>query len=157
MEENRFNITGVVVGIEDVDIKSPFFKIRTFKIRFSDTDFTGKAVDRIIKFAAYNDEIAMLDHVMLDDVVQVHFYLDGRDVIKDDKVFNFTNLIMKRIDIINSVSRTTQESREALITKEGLVYDNSKEEATIEDLMGIPKTEEVKVTTKSNEFSDLPF
>ena len=160
MDDNRFEITGVVTSIEDTEVKSPFFKLRNFKIRFSDVEFTGKAVERIIKFVAYNDETDMLDNVCLDDVIQVKFYIDGRDVSKDGKVYNFTNLIMKRVDVINSVSRTTQETREAVVTKEGLMYENSEEKAiTIEDLMGVPKTlsyTEVPNTTKT-EFDDLPF
>lgn len=160
MDDNRFEITGVVTAIDDIEVKSPFFKLRNFKIRFSDVEFTGKAVERIIKFVAYNDETDMLDNVCLDDVVQIKFYIDGRDVSKDGKVYNFTNLIMKRVDVINSVSRTTQETREALVTKDGLMFDNSEDKTiTIEDLMGVPKTlpYTAEANTIKSEFDDLPF
>ena len=160
MDDNRFEITGVITAIDDIEVKSPFFKLRNFKIRFSDVEFTGKAVERIIKFVAYNDETDMLDNVCLDDVVQVKFYIDGRDVSKDGKIYNFTNLIMKRVDVINSVSRTTQETREALVTKDGLMFDNSEDKTiTIEDLMGIKK--DIAATNNNNVtkqgFDDLPF
>lgn len=159
MDENKFLLTGVLIWMDDTKIFSPYFKKRDFKIRISDVDFRGNTVERKIKLTVHNDNCEMLEDTRIDDVIQVKFYIDGKDVIKDGKEYNFTTLVGYDIIVINSVSRSTQEMREAVITKEGLLFESGAKEVTIEDMMlGKKHEEEFPVEIKTEEpFDDLPF
>jgi len=137
MDENRYPMTGVIIEIGESKQYSPYFKKRECKLRISDTDFTGKIVERKIKFGFINENCELLDMVRLDDTVTVKFYIDGRDIEKDGKVSNFTSNVVFDLVIINSPSRTTDADRKAVVTADGLVFKEPEKEATINDLMNI--------------------
>ena len=131
MEENRFPMTGTVVELTETKQISQYFRKREFKLRFSDVDFTGKVVDRLAKFVLINDSCSKFDNVAVDDIIQIMWYLDGRDYVKDGKTLNFTSCVCYEVDIISSPTRATDEDKNAVITPEGLQY--KEKEATIED------------------------
>lgn len=171
IEVNRYPITGVVTEITETRQFSPYFKKRECKIRISDTDFTGKIVERKIKFGFINEFCEMLDMVRIDDTVQMQFYIDGRDVVKDNQLYNFTNLIAYDVIVLNSPERATDEDRNALITKDGLVFEEPQEkEVSIADVMNASyekfmiepddmpiEKEEKKDSDNKQVFEDLPF
>lgn len=176
--DNRYEQTGVVTYIGETKVFSPFFSKREFKIRFSDIDITSKATERIIKFDTINSNIQLIDAVRIDDMVSVKFYIEGRDMEKDDRILNFTTLVAYEVDIVGSPSRDTKEDYEALITKEGKEYKPVVKPATDEELAGymvdpdplvkVPEGNNVINETQtqedpfenvqpSTEYKDLPF
>jgi hypothetical protein len=155
MTDNRFSLTGTLVFIGESLLINPYFTKRECKIRFSDSNLNGQIVERRVKIEFQNDKCDLLDGARVEDVVQIDFYMDGKDVKKIDKEYNFTMPVGYDIIIMNSPSRSTEESRNAVITKDGLEYKEEAKEVIIEDLMGVKK--EIKKDNKDNGFSDLPF
>lgn len=135
MENNRYKITGTITEIYEINAVSQYFRKREFKLKISDTDFTGKIMERIMKFAFVMDNCELLNYAKVGDVVDLKFYIEGRDYIKDNKNLNFTSNIAYELLIINSPSRTTTEDRNAVLTNDGLVYKDPVKEATVEDLI----------------------
>jgi hypothetical protein len=167
--ENRYPIIGTIVDIGEVKQISPYLRKREFKIRFSDTDFTNKIQERVIRFTTINDHNSLLDSCKIDEVVEVQFYLEGRDITKDGKVINFTNLICYEIKILSSNTRDTKEDKDAIITGEGREYKPVIKPATDEELAGymvegdplvsFPEGPGGEKEIKKNEqiIDDLPF
>jgi len=169
MEDNRFKLEGSVTLIEEIKHLTQYLRKRTFKIRFSDTDFAGKIQERIIKFDTINAGTMLLDNVCVDDLVKVEFYIEGRDYTKENGVvLNFTSLIAYNIEIITSSNRDTQEDKEAVKSELGRVYklkEVSEEELARNMITPDPEPSTAKdkedpfasppITQK--EFNDLPF
>ena len=172
--ENRFPLTGIVTYIGEVRAISQYFTKREFKIRFSDIDITNKATERIIKIDTINTNINLLDNIRIDDVVNVQFYIEGRDFIKEGKIVNFTSLVCYEIEIVSSPTRDTKEDYQAKITPEGKEYKTVLKPATDEELAGymvepdpLVKVPEGKSVIKeedpfanivpATEYKDLPF
>ena len=167
--ENRFDITGVVTEISDILQFSAYLRKRIFKVRFSDIDFANKIQERIIKLETINNQMEILDSVITDDLVKVHFYIEGRDIIKEDKTINYTTLVAYDIEILSSPNRDTQEDKEAVHSDLGRSYklkEASEEElarnmiSTDDDPFsnvesGYDKKE--KEEKKEDKFNDLPF
>ena len=162
--ENRFPLTGIVTYIGEVRTISQYFTKREFKIRFSDIDITSKATERIIKIDTINSNIKLLDNIRVEDVVNVQFYIEGRDFIKDGKIVNFTSLVCYEIEIVSSSSRDTKEDYEAVITDEGKVYKPVIKPSTDEELAGymvepdpLVKIPEGKSVIKETDTETDPF
>lgn len=169
MEDNRFKLEGSVTLIEEIKQLTQYLRKRTFKIRFSDTDFAGKIQERIIKFDTINAGTMLLDNICVDDLVKVEFYVEGRDYPKEEGIIlNFTSLIAYNIEIISSANRDTQEDKEAIHSDLGRVYklkESSEEELARNMITPDPEPSTSKdkgdpfanppVTQK--EFNDLPF
>ena len=129
--------TGTVTYIGEPDKKTQYLSKRTFKIRFTDIDFANKIQQRVIKFDLINDNMTEIDGALLDDQVDVEFYIEGRDFTKDGKTTNYTSLVAIKVDIIRSSQRDTDEDRKAVITNEGREYKPLQQEATDDQLAGI--------------------
>jgi len=163
MDENRYEMTGVITEIGETKQYSPFFKKCECKLRISDIDFTNKIVERKIKFGFINDNCELIEMCKIDDSVTIKFYIDGRDIEKDGKVFNFTSNIGYDIVIINSPSRTTDEDRKSVVTAEGLVYKEEareEKEVSLDDLINAGREEESGTVNNNgleDIFNDLPF
>jgi hypothetical protein len=176
MSENRGKLTGIITEISESKQLSAYFKKRECKMRISDTDFTGKTIERNIKFTFINENCELLDMVRLDDTVIISYYLDGRDYIKDGKTLNFTVPTGFDIIVLQSPSRSSEETRNAVVTEDGLVFKEPEKIVTIKDLMNLDLSKYMvdpdsaletsandKITTEEkNEpdkdlFNDLPF
>lgn len=180
-DHNRHQLTGVVTHIDEVKQVTQFMKKRSFKIKFTDTDFTGKIRERVIKFDTINYGIQNLDPVRVDNLVSVDFYLEGRDYEKENddgttKTLNFTSIVAYNIEILSDPVRDTDEDRKAIVTDSGRVYKPS--EATDEELARmmeahghvlegdhsdtslfpkVNKTPDRFGKPEDEEFNDLPF
>ena len=138
-----FPLTGTVIEIGEVKVLSPYFSKREFKLRFTDTDFKNKIKENKIVLNVQNEDMQLLDAVRIDDMVNLRFYIDGRDFMKKDQsgMINFTTLVCYQIDIISSPSRNTDADRNAVITGEGKIYKDPLAPATDEQLAGIAPAE----------------
>jgi hypothetical protein len=137
--DNRFKLTGVVIWIGEVKQLSSYFRKCEFKIRNTDYDFSGKILERKIKFGLINENTDKSEALRIDDMVEVEFYIDGRDKIKEGREINFTSLVAYEVNILTSASRDTVDDKKAIITGEGKVYVPEVKEATEEELAGIVK------------------
>lgn len=180
MEQNRYQLTGTVTEIGQTRQLSPFFRKREFKVKFSDTNFKGQMVERVIKTSTINENCDLLEQVRNGDVVEIRWHLEGKDYEKEGKKTNFTEAITYEILVINSPSRNTEEDRNAIVGKNGLEYQEKP--ATVEDLIragaynkpeddplnsqtykkdSVGRLEEKKKeepnTGPSTEYDDLPF
>lgn len=174
--ENRIKLSGIVTFIGEPKVFSEFFTKREFKIRFTDIDITNKAAERIIKFDVINKNVKLLDDLRVDDLVNVDFYIEGRDLQKDDRVLNFTTLVCYNLEIVSSPSRDTIDDYRAVITEDGKQYKPVIKPATDEELAGymvepdplikIPGSEDKDKlkdvfenieAKENNDFEDLPF
>ena len=167
--ENRFDITGVVTEISDILQFSAYLRKRIFKVRFSDIDFANKIQERIIKLETINNQMEILDGVTTDDLVKVHFYIEGRDVVKEDKTINYTTLVAYDIEILSSPNRDTQEDKEAVHSDLGRSYklkESSEEElarnmvSTDDDddpFLNVESGYDKKKEKDDKDFSELPF
>lgn len=154
--DNREKITGTVVEIYELRQLSAYFRKREFVIRFSDTDFQNKIVERFIKFGLINQDVPLLDNVRIDDTVSVSYYIDGRNIVKDGKTSNFTNLVCYELDVLASVSRDTAKEKNEVIIPGGTT---PLKQSTLDELMITPGEEDdpFPVNNKVNDFSGLPF
>lgn len=153
--DNRYKISGIVTEMYEMKQVSAYFRKRDFKIRYSDTDFQNKIVERIIKFGLINQDVPLLDNVRVDDTITVSFYIDGRDVRKEDNTVNFTSLACYDIEILASASRDTAKERNEAIIPAG---NAPLKESTLKELMITPGEEEpFPDNNNSDEFSGLPF
>ena len=139
--ENRFDITGVVTEISDILQFSAYLRKRIFKVRFSDIDFANKIQERIIKLETINNQMEILDGVITDDLVKVHFYIEGRDVVKEDKEAVHSDL---------GRSYKLKESSEEELARNIVSTDDDDPFSNVES--GYDKKKE-----DDKEFSDLPF
>lgn len=173
--DNRITLSGIVTYIGEPKIFSEYFTKREFKIRFSDIDITNKAAERIIKFDVINKNVKLLDDVKVEDLINVSFYIEGRDLEKDGKVMNFTTLVCYNLEIVSSPSRDTIEDYKAVITENGKEYKPVIKPATDEELAGymvepdplikVPGSEDKErlkdvfenIESNKNEINDLPF
>jgi len=136
MDNNRYPITGVIKEIGESKQYSAYFKKRTLKLLVSDTEFNNKIVERKIVFSFINENCDDLDALRIDDTVTIDFYLDGKDIDKKDRSFNITSPVGYFVTILNSPSRESNETKNAVITPEGLLFNEDKEkEVTIDELM----------------------
>jgi len=120
-----------------------YLRKRDFKIRFTDIDFANKIQERIVKFELINDNMSELDAALVDDQLNVDFYIEGRDFTKDGKTLNFTSLIAIKIDILRSEQRDNEDDKKAVITNEGRDYKPLEKEATDEELAGVNGKDEL--------------
>ena len=132
MEENRYQLTGTLIFKGEVIQHSPYFKRREFKLRFSDIDFNGKIIERFPVFRLINDHCMLIEEIPIDSLVQIEFYLDGRDYVKEGKTMNFTSPVCYDISMISN-SEAEEGERNAIVTENGLV--EQEKEATVEDLI----------------------
>lgn len=137
--ENTFPLTGTVIEIGEVKVLSPYFSKREFKLRYTDTDFKNKIKENKILLNVQNEDMELLDAVRVDDIVNIRFYIDGRDIMKKDQsgIINFTTLVCYQIDILSSPSRNTDADRNAIITNDGKTYKDPLVPASDEQLAGI--------------------
>jgi len=166
-DENRYDKTGVITEISDILQFSAYLRKRIFKIRFSDIDFASKIQERIIKFETINNQMEILDGVVIDDLVKVHFYIEGRDVVKEDKTINYTTLVAYDIEILSSPNRDTKEDKEAVHSDLGRSYKlkESSEEELASNMVSTDDDDPFlnvesgydKKKEDDKEFSDLPF
>lgn len=171
-EDNRHVMTGVIIDVDkNTNVISQYFSKRQCKIRFSDTDFTGKLMERKVKLEFQNDDCEMLNVVKEGYTVQIRYFIDGRDVVKDGKTFNFTALVGYDLVILSNGDDATQEDKNAVITPEGLEYKQEIKATSIDDVIranlnkfqieedplfgDIGKKDEQK--DKQLNFTDLPF
>lgn len=142
--ENTYPLTGTVIEIGEVKVLSPYFSKREFKLRYTDTDFKNKIKENKILLNVQNEDMALLDAVRIDDIVNIRFYIDGRDIMKKDQsgMLNFTTLVCYEIDILSSPSRNTDADRNAVISNEGKTYKDPLIASTDEQLAGIIPTQD---------------
>jgi hypothetical protein len=120
MEENRFPLTGTVIEIGETRQTSAYFRKREFKLRFTDIDFNGKVVERFPKFSLINDNCELFDAIKVDMLIQIRFYLDGRDYVKEGKSMNFTSAVCYDVVVVND-PQGSDEDKKAVITENGLI------------------------------------
>lgn len=135
--DNNYKLSGTLIWIGELKQFSQYFSKREFKIRRTDINsYTNRLSERKIKFEIQNDNIPKIESARIDDTIDIHFNIDGKDYVKDGKEINFTSLVAYEIDIINSISRDTKEDKEAVITNEGRKYPEKVTEVTDEQLLG---------------------
>jgi len=166
--ENRYQLTGTICEIEEIKQLSPYLRKCNFKIRYSETDFANKIQERVVRLTTINDYNEEIKKCKVDDLVTIHWYVEGRDFVKEGKTINFTNLIAYQIDILKSPSRDTEADKNAVMTSEGREYKPTTIAASDLELAGymIEKDPLVqfpegpggeKEINKKEEFADLPF
>jgi hypothetical protein len=171
-DDNRYIISGEVIELDEfAKVISPYFKKRQCKIRKSDVDFTGKICERKIRIDFQNDDVDLLNIVEVGYIVQIRFLLDGRDVTKNDQIYNFTAPVGYDVVVLSTGAKATEEDKNAVITGDGMQYKPIITLASIDDairanidkytnnedpLFGkLEKKEDGK--DKSPIFDDLPF
>lgn len=159
--DNRYDFTGVVCDLGEEEIFSQYFKKRDIKVRYTDIDYKNNIIERVAKFTFINSDVDLVAGLHIDDVIKIEFKIDGKDVTKDHKTYNFTTLVGYDLVIISSPSRDSDEDKNATITNEGRDYEKKAKEATDEELAGAfaqdPLLAEWDKKIKEEKPDDLPF
>ncbi len=158
--DNRYPISGTVTEIGETKEFSAYFRKREFKIRITDTDGQNRIIERILKFSLINNDIKLIDDVVIDDIVKIQFYLDGKDYSKDGITSNYTGPVCYELDIITSPTRETKEDKKINMIQGGTA---PLKQSTLDELMVTPTLEkeeekdEFAIPDINDEFKDLPF
>ena len=114
---NDFSVTGSVLHLGDTQTRgTQDFKVREFVCVVSDGEF-----EQFIKFEVTGKNVGILDHIRLEDKVEVNFNLRGREWTDPNGVVKyFTNLIAWKVNV-------TQEAPKVEVSQQVTATDDDEE------------------------------
>jgi len=108
MEENKFQIVGVVEKKFPIKEVSNTFRKQEFLLVIEDFDYKGDPNEEFVKFQCVQNMVTRLAEISEGNKVVVEYKLTGRKWENTEKktIMYFTNLDVSTIDLLNGTSST---------------------------------------------------
>jgi len=109
MEENKFQIVGVIEKKFPIKEVTATFKKQEFLLVIEDVDYKGEPNEEFVKFQCVQNMTTRLSEVKEGDKVIVEYKLTGRKWENTEKktIMYFTNLNVTTIDLLDGTNSST--------------------------------------------------